>query len=76
MRIIYMKATKKFVYVKPAKFTVFAGIPENGRGGGSRTPSRWFWKPVLCQLSYTPVLPETFAANNSNDIIVLFGECE
>ena len=25
-----------------------------GRGGGTRTRNRWFWKPVLCQLSYTP----------------------
>ena len=24
------------------------------RGGASRTLNRWFWRPVLCQLSYTP----------------------
>ncbi len=29
------------------------GGPE-GRGGGSRTPNRRFWKPVLFQLSYAP----------------------
>ena len=28
---------------------------KNGRGGKSRTRNRWFWKPVLYQLSYTPV---------------------
>ena len=26
----------------------------SSRGGGTRTPSRWFWRPVLCQLSYAP----------------------
>ena len=24
------------------------------RGEGNRTPNRWFWRPVLYQLSYTP----------------------
>ena len=27
----------------------------NGRGGGIRTHNPRFWRPVLCQLSYTPV---------------------
>src|SRR3954469_14033801 len=26
-----------------------------GRGDRTRTYNRWFWRPVLCQLSYTPV---------------------
>ena len=25
-----------------------------GRGDRTRTYNRWFWRPVLCQLSYTP----------------------
>ena len=25
------------------------------RSGGTRTPNRWFWKPLLCQLSYAPL---------------------
>ena len=28
----------------------------NGRGGGNRTRNPRFWRPVLCQLSYTPML--------------------
>src|SRR3954447_3539324 len=27
---------------------------EGGRGDRTRTYNRWFWRPVLCQLSYTP----------------------
>ena len=27
-----------------------------GRGGGSRTPDLRFWRPPLCQLSYSPVV--------------------
>ena len=27
-----------------------------GRGGGNRTPNLRFWRPTLCQLSYTPKL--------------------
>lgn len=30
--------------------------PQNGRGGGNRTPNRWLKRPLLCRLSYTPVL--------------------
>src|SRR5256884_9605995 len=30
-------------------------IPESGRGGATRTPDPRFWRPVLYQLSYTPV---------------------
>lgn len=26
------------------------------RGGGTRTHNPWFWRPVLCQLSYAPGL--------------------
>src|SRR5690349_8087103 len=26
----------------------------SGRGDRTRTYNRWFWRPVLCQLSYTP----------------------
>ncbi|CAG9204124.1 hypothetical protein BVI434_190001 [Burkholderia vietnamiensis] len=25
-----------------------------GRGRGNRTPNLRFWRPTLCQLSYTP----------------------
>src|SRR3984893_10967869 len=28
----------------------------NGRSGGARTPNPRFWRPVLYQLSYTPIL--------------------
>src|SRR3954466_10312188 len=28
---------------------------EGGRGGGNRTPNQRFWRPLLYQLSYTPV---------------------
>ena len=28
---------------------------KNGRGGKTRTRDTWFWRPVLYQLSYTPV---------------------
>src|SRR5947207_1129780 len=27
---------------------------DRGRGDRTRTYNRWFWRPVLCQLSYTP----------------------
>src|SRR5260370_25371017 len=30
-------------------------IPESGRGGATRTPDLLFWRPLLYQLSYTPV---------------------
>src|SRR5438270_4576033 len=30
-------------------------IPEAGRGGATRTPDPRFWRPLLYQLSYTPV---------------------
>ena len=26
-----------------------------GRGGGTRTPGTRFWRPLLYQLSYTPI---------------------
>src|SRR5215210_4488589 len=29
---------------------------EGGRGDRTRTYNRWFWRPVLCQLSYTPAV--------------------
>src|SRR5687767_13109260 len=29
-------------------------VPEPGRGRGNRTPNLRFWRPPLCQLSYTP----------------------
>src|SRR3954464_13584031 len=31
-------------------------IGESGRGGGNRTPNQRFWRPLLYQLSYTPVV--------------------
>src|SRR4051812_22594673 len=30
-------------------------LPSQSRGGATRTLNRWFWRPVLYQLSYTPV---------------------
>ena len=30
-------------------------LPSESRGGATRTLNRWFWRPVLYQLSYTPV---------------------
>src|SRR5215213_5897429 len=30
-----------------------------GRGDRTRTYNRWFWRPVLCQLSYTPAVRST-----------------
>ena len=35
----------------------FTPIGKPGRSGGTRTPSRRFWRPELCQLSYTPAPP-------------------
>lgn len=35
-----------------------AGVPVSAmqsRGGATRTLNRWFWRPVLYQLSYTPI---------------------
>ena len=29
-------------------------VSTGGRSGGTRTPNPRFWRPVLCQLSYTP----------------------
>src|SRR6266545_6937559 len=29
--------------------------PLRGTGGGTRTPNQWFWRPLLCQLSYARV---------------------
>src|SRR6478672_7486887 len=34
--------------------TALALLAEGGRGDRTRTYNRWFWRPVLCQLSYTP----------------------
>ena len=31
-------------------------LNSSGRPGGTRTPNRRFWRPVLCQLSYWPTL--------------------
>src|SRR5450432_4855538 len=31
-------------------------LGESGRGGGNRTPNQRFWRPLLYQLSYTPVV--------------------
>src|SRR5689334_566990 len=30
------------------------GRPPHRRAGGTRTPNRRFWRPVLCQLSHCP----------------------
>jgi hypothetical protein len=32
------------------------GHLNGGRGRGNRTPNLRFWRPTLCQLSYTPTL--------------------
>src|SRR5450432_1111739 len=32
----------------------------SGRGGGNRTPNQRFWRPLLYQLSYTPIVVELF----------------
>ena len=41
-------------------------IRSSGLGGGrrdrTRTYNRWFWRPVLCQLSYTPAVRPYFAS--------------
>ena len=31
-------------------------LKSNCTGGETRTPSLWFWRPLLCQLSYTRLL--------------------
>src|SRR3954447_24473855 len=31
----------------------YATLCERGTCGGTRTPNLWFWRPLLCQLSYT-----------------------
>src|SRR5438477_1995656 len=33
-----------------------------GRPGGNRTPNPRFWRPVLCQLSYWPLLEARYAS--------------
>src|SRR4029078_10997057 len=41
---------------------------ESGRPGGNRTPNPRFWRPVLCQLSYWPIItgaPLRFAPSPS-----------
>ena len=35
-----------------------------GRSGGTRTPDRWFWRPLLFQLSYAPVLSISYATKH------------
>src|SRR6266480_2254272 len=35
----------------------------NGRGDRTRTYNRRFWRPVLCQLSYTPALTDRHLAS-------------
>gem|GEM_PF-5973181 len=40
--------------------------PRHGRSGRTRTPDRWFWRPLLYQLSYAPIrAPKVPPANNA-----------
>src|SRR5580693_4221816 len=46
--------------ISPKKMRVpwngfFIALGTGGRGGGTRTPNRRFWRPLLYQLSYTPL---------------------
>lgn len=34
-------------------------LPRRGRGTRTRTLGTWFWRPMLYQLSYTPIKIET-----------------
>src|SRR5215211_9435642 len=39
------------------RFTwLLLSLSGSGRGDRTRTYNRWFWRPVLCQLSYTPAV--------------------
>src|SRR3954463_16287111 len=43
--------------------TALASVQWSGRGDRTRTYNRWFWRPVLCQLSYTPAGPRGYFAS-------------
>jgi hypothetical protein len=38
---------------------------DGGRGGGTRTPNQRFWRPLLYQLSYTPVVMILFLLDDT-----------
>src|SRR5438876_4871982 len=40
-----------------------------GRAGGTRTPNRRFWRPLLYQLSYRPTLPPGGATHEPGKLI-------
>src|SRR6201993_903599 len=42
-------------HMGPSSF-MFQEPVDSGRSGGARTPNPRFWRPVLYQLSYTPIL--------------------
>jgi hypothetical protein len=42
----------------PPISTPLLSFPTDGRAGGTRTPNRRFWRPLLYQLSYRPLPPE------------------
>ena len=45
-------------------------------GGETRTPSLWFWRPLLCQLSYTRLClrwtPGSTSCSEKNAKVLLF----
>jgi hypothetical protein len=43
------------VYQLPPLRQLLDAIKPNGRSGRIRTRDRWFWRPLLYQLSYTPI---------------------
>lgn len=45
-------------------------IIHNGRGERSRTPSPRFWRPMLCQLSYSPALFISEIYSNTDNYIL------
>src|SRR5262249_4921612 len=64
---------------RAAAYAAARGPATNGRPGGTRTPNPRFWRPVLHQLSYWPVLvilsePARRASEGSREILRTHGQ--
>src|SRR5580658_16631 len=52
--VFAMISVEKPHYIAPIAGE-FQKLQRDGRSGGARTPNPRFWRPVLYQLSYTPI---------------------
>src|SRR5215218_9787768 len=54
--VVLLSASVPDDWVRRGRTPQSSGRPSEdcGRGDRTRTYNRWFWRPVLCQLSYTP----------------------